>query len=198
MHNYIAERGLLGTLILWIEHEDDGPKRPETYRQACPTSVTTHDLPPSAGYLTGEHVDLRESLGLLDRPVEEERDADTAPGIGAVAYPLGDRVNCGGSHRQRRVTTNAPHPRPPNRSVCAHLRRPRAQHQTHSTAAARARRPTNGSRTKRPELGKTCANPSGTSESLCQFGAVPVGVANLYFWGDLMRFGSRLRRTCFV
>jgi 4-alpha-glucanotransferase len=34
--------------------------------------VTTHDLPPTAGYLAGEHVRLRESLGLLTRPVEEE------------------------------------------------------------------------------------------------------------------------------
>ncbi|MHA7156256.1 4-alpha-glucanotransferase [Arthrobacter sp. TMN-50] len=78
VQDYLAERGILGTSILWFEHDDGGPKRPETYRQACLTSVTTHDLPPSAGYLAGEHVDLRESLGLLNRPVEEERFADTA------------------------------------------------------------------------------------------------------------------------
>jgi 4-alpha-glucanotransferase len=40
--------------------------------------VNTHDLPPTAGYLAGEHVTLRESLGLLQRPVEEERAAATA------------------------------------------------------------------------------------------------------------------------
>jgi 4-alpha-glucanotransferase len=34
--------------------------------------VTTHDLPPTAGYLAGEHVRLRDSLGLLTRPVKEE------------------------------------------------------------------------------------------------------------------------------
>ena len=45
----------------------------EEYRQQCLTSVNTHDLPPTAGYLAGEHVTLRESLGLLLRPVEEER-----------------------------------------------------------------------------------------------------------------------------
>ncbi|HSP53772.1 MAG TPA: 4-alpha-glucanotransferase, partial [Cryobacterium sp.] len=51
---------------------------PDRYRQACLTSVNTHDLPPTAGYLAGDHVDLRESLGLLGRPVEEERAADLA------------------------------------------------------------------------------------------------------------------------
>jgi 4-alpha-glucanotransferase len=38
--------------------------------------VTTHDLPPTAGYLAGEHVRLRSSLGLLTRPVEEELAVD--------------------------------------------------------------------------------------------------------------------------
>jgi len=32
--------------------------------------VTTHDLPPTAGYLAGEHVELREQLGLLTEPVQ--------------------------------------------------------------------------------------------------------------------------------
>ncbi|MEO7421236.1 MAG: 4-alpha-glucanotransferase, partial [Ornithinibacter sp.] len=39
----------------------------------CLSTVTTHDLPPSAGYLTLAHVAIREELGLLTRPVEEER-----------------------------------------------------------------------------------------------------------------------------
>jgi 4-alpha-glucanotransferase len=38
--------------------------------------VTTHDLPPTAGYLDGEHVRIRDQLGLLTRPVEEERRID--------------------------------------------------------------------------------------------------------------------------
>ena len=36
-------------------------------------TVTTHDLPPTAGYLAGEHVALRERLGLLTRPAPEVR-----------------------------------------------------------------------------------------------------------------------------
>jgi 4-alpha-glucanotransferase len=73
VRDYLAERGIFGTSILWFEHDADGPIPPEKYRQQCLTSVTTHDLPPTAGYLAGEHVTLREKLGLLRRPVEEER-----------------------------------------------------------------------------------------------------------------------------
>ncbi|WP_253908433.1 4-alpha-glucanotransferase, partial [Arthrobacter sp. H41] len=78
VQEYLAERGIFGTSILWFEQDDDGPIVPEKYRQGCLTTVTTHDLPPSAGYLVGEHVALREKLGLLSRPVEEERAEDQA------------------------------------------------------------------------------------------------------------------------
>ena len=78
VQEYLAERGVLGTSILWFEHTGAGPRPPEEYRQGALTSVNTHDLPPTAGYLAGEHVDLRESLGLLNRPVQEERAADAA------------------------------------------------------------------------------------------------------------------------
>ncbi|MCB5274852.1 4-alpha-glucanotransferase [Arthrobacter sp. SO5] len=73
VRDYLAERGIFGTSILWFEHDAGGPLAPERYRQQCLTSVNTHDLPPTAGYLAGVHVTLRESLGLLRRPVEEER-----------------------------------------------------------------------------------------------------------------------------
>ena len=73
VRGYLAERGIFGTSILWFEHDADGPIPPEHYREQCLTSVNTHDLPPTAGYLAGEHVTLRESLGLLRRPVAEER-----------------------------------------------------------------------------------------------------------------------------
>ncbi|MCU1539505.1 MAG: 4-alpha-glucanotransferase [Arthrobacter sp.] len=72
VRDYLGERGIFGTSILWFEHDADGPIPPERYRQQCLTSVNTHDLPPTAGYLAGEHVTLRESLGLLQRPVDEE------------------------------------------------------------------------------------------------------------------------------
>ncbi|MCY0903925.1 4-alpha-glucanotransferase [Arthrobacter sp. H14-L1] len=78
VREYLAERGIFGTSILWFESENGKPLPPEKYRRSCLTSVNTHDLPPTAGYLAGEHVSLRESLGLLNRPVEQERAADAA------------------------------------------------------------------------------------------------------------------------
>lgn len=73
---YLLERGVLGTSILWFERDEDGEPLPaEEWRELCLASATTHDLPPNAGYLTGEHVKLRDSLGLLTRPVEEEEKA---------------------------------------------------------------------------------------------------------------------------
>ena len=79
--HYLAERGILGTSILWFEFDHDGDGAPlaaERWREWCLASVTTHDLPPTAGYLAGDHVRLRDSLGLLTRPVEEELAADRA------------------------------------------------------------------------------------------------------------------------
>ncbi|BBZ44169.1 4-alpha-glucanotransferase [Mycobacterium parmense] len=81
VRDYLLLRGLLGTSILWFELDRDGnggPLPAERWREYCLSSVTTHDLPPTAGYLAGDHVRLRESLGLLTRPAEEERAADRA------------------------------------------------------------------------------------------------------------------------
>jgi 4-alpha-glucanotransferase len=76
---YLEAHGLLGTSILWFERDGEGrPLGAEHWRELCLASVTTHDLPPSAGYLAGEHVQLRERLGLLTRPLEEELAADEA------------------------------------------------------------------------------------------------------------------------
>ena len=74
---YLAERGVLGTSILWFERDGDGRPLPaERWREYCLASVTTHDLPPTAGYLAGEHVRLRDRLELLTRPLAEEIAAD--------------------------------------------------------------------------------------------------------------------------
>ena len=76
VHTALTERGILGTSILWFEHGDSAPVPPEDYRQLCLTSVTTHDLPPTLGYLAGEHIDLRSELGLLETSEAEERARD--------------------------------------------------------------------------------------------------------------------------
>ncbi|WP_431817628.1 4-alpha-glucanotransferase [Gordonia jacobaea] len=72
----LAQRGILGTSILWFEHGPYAPIPPEEYRELCLTSVTTHDLPPTLGYLAGEHIDLRAELGLLETSESEERARD--------------------------------------------------------------------------------------------------------------------------
>ncbi|ELB94630.1 MULTISPECIES: 4-alpha-glucanotransferase [Rhodococcus] len=76
VQDYLAERGILGTSILWFEHDGERPTPPEQYRTLCLTSVTTHDLPPTAGYLAGEHIELRSRLGLLERDLELEKEHD--------------------------------------------------------------------------------------------------------------------------
>ncbi len=81
VRDYLRERGLLGTSVLWFEFDYDGgggPLAPELWREYCLASVTTHDLPPTTGYLAGDHIRLRNDLGLLVRSLDEELDADRA------------------------------------------------------------------------------------------------------------------------
>jgi 4-alpha-glucanotransferase len=73
VRDYLAARGILGTSILWFENDGDSPLPPERYRTQALASVNTHDLPPTAGYLAGDHVALRGRLGLLERSEAEER-----------------------------------------------------------------------------------------------------------------------------
>lgn len=77
VRDYLLLRGILGTSILWFEQDEatGAPLPAERWREYCLSSVTTHDLPPTAGYLAGDHVQLRDSLGLLTRPVEVEQEA---------------------------------------------------------------------------------------------------------------------------
>jgi len=69
----LRDRGILGTSILWFEADDAGhPLPPQQWRELALASVTTHDLPPTAGFLAGEHVRLRADLGLLTTTYDEE------------------------------------------------------------------------------------------------------------------------------
>jgi 4-alpha-glucanotransferase len=74
VRHYLRDRGLLGTSILWFEIDgySRGPLAAEHWRDLCLSSVTTHDLPPTPGYLAGEHVRLRHALGLLTRSHDDE------------------------------------------------------------------------------------------------------------------------------
>ncbi len=67
----LKKHGLLGSVIEWFSKDGNGNfVDPKTYREMAITSVTTHDLPPTAGYLNYEQVKIREELGLLTEPVE--------------------------------------------------------------------------------------------------------------------------------
>ena len=75
VRDYLTDRGVLGTSVLWFERDESGLTPPEQYRRLALATLTTHDLPPTAGYLAGEHVELRERLGLLNEPVGQVRAA---------------------------------------------------------------------------------------------------------------------------
>lgn len=96
----LAERGILGTSVLWFEQARDAtpdaasegapdaapgtgakPLPPERWRSAALATVTTHDLPSTAARLSGEDVLLRQRLGLSpDLPGRHaaEREAEAA------------------------------------------------------------------------------------------------------------------------
>ncbi|MFD3354884.1 4-alpha-glucanotransferase [Streptomyces fradiae] len=92
VRDVLRRRGVLGTSVLWFERDWEGTRRPlppEAWRADCVATATTHDLPPTASRLTGEHVELRHRLGLLARPLEEERAEDAGDVAEWLAYLRG-------------------------------------------------------------------------------------------------------------
>jgi 4-alpha-glucanotransferase len=75
----LHERGALSSAVLWFQRDYDTPGHPfvppAKWDPESMASITTHDLPTVAGWLTGEHVRVRAELGLLDEPVEREYEA---------------------------------------------------------------------------------------------------------------------------
>lgn len=102
VRDYLSDRGILGTSVLWFERDGQGFKQPEQYRSLTLATVTTHDLPPTAGYLAGEHVELRDRLGLLSDPVEVVR-ADAWAERTEMLELLGRRGLVGADPSERQV-----------------------------------------------------------------------------------------------
>jgi len=74
IRDYLASRGILGTMMLWFAEGDDGaPLPPAQWRRACMATVGTHDVPPVSGFVTGDQVTVRARLGLLTASEERER-----------------------------------------------------------------------------------------------------------------------------
>ena len=104
----LRERELLGTSVLWFERRNGKPKRPEDWRTDVLACATIHDIPPTAGFLAGEHIRLRNSLGLLaeseDAAYEKHRKlVQTWLGIARERGFLAD----GASPRDQVVALNA-------------------------------------------------------------------------------------------
>ena len=77
VREYLRERGVLGTSVVWFEKEGGGwPLRPEHYRDRALAAVNIHDLPPTLGYIRGIQTTLRSELGLLTDDIETVRAGD--------------------------------------------------------------------------------------------------------------------------
>ncbi|MFI8876110.1 4-alpha-glucanotransferase [Streptomyces sp. NPDC055243] len=103
----LQRHGVLGTSVLWFERDWTGtgrPLPPERWRADCLATATTHDLPSTAARITGEHVQLRDRLGLLTRPVAVEQ-AEAAADVSewlALLSRLG-MLPGGGGHEQEEI-----------------------------------------------------------------------------------------------
>jgi 4-alpha-glucanotransferase len=71
----LGATGVLGSAVLWFERDEDTGAflPPQEWPAAALATVTTHDLPTAAGFLAEEQVRVRDELGQLGVPVEQER-----------------------------------------------------------------------------------------------------------------------------
>jgi 4-alpha-glucanotransferase len=70
----LRERDILGSAVLWFTRDWNGDFRPPAqWPERALATISTHDLPTAAGYLSGDHVRARAEAGVLSRDVEEER-----------------------------------------------------------------------------------------------------------------------------
>ena len=74
----VASPLLVSASVCLVESETrpPGPACPLPKPARSMSQAADSLIPPSAGYLAGDHVRLRDSLGLLTRPVEEELAVD--------------------------------------------------------------------------------------------------------------------------
>ena len=90
VREHLAERGVIGTSVQRFEYAGGsegrhGPLPARRWRPECLATLTTHDLPTTAAWLTGEHVELRAKLGLLTRPADQEKAEAAAERDGWIA-----------------------------------------------------------------------------------------------------------------
>ena len=98
----LRERGVLSSAVLWFQRDEDAPGEPllapERWPADAMASISTHDLPTTAGFLRGEHVRVRAELGLLTDP-DAERGAGRRGPRGAAGGAGRARPAAGGRER---------------------------------------------------------------------------------------------------
>ncbi|MEU4554412.1 4-alpha-glucanotransferase [Micromonospora violae] len=67
-------RNMLGSTVLWFARDEAGDfVAPARWPRNALATISTHDLPTAPGFLTGEHVRVRDELKLLGTDVAQER-----------------------------------------------------------------------------------------------------------------------------
>jgi 4-alpha-glucanotransferase len=76
----LAGNEMLGCAVAWFTRDESAPGEPllppGEWPSRAAASLSTHDLPTAAGFLRGEHVQVRADLGLLDDVAAEQAKAD--------------------------------------------------------------------------------------------------------------------------
>jgi 4-alpha-glucanotransferase len=76
----LAGNEMLGCAVAWFTRDESAPGEPllppAEWPSRAAASLSTHDLPTVAGFLRGEHVQVRADLGLLDDVAAEHAKAD--------------------------------------------------------------------------------------------------------------------------
>lgn len=81
IREYLDRKRVLGTEMAWFASEPDGsPLHPARWRRGCMATVGTHDMPPVAGFVTGDYVTVRAQLGLLPDQDAERRTSERRAG----------------------------------------------------------------------------------------------------------------------
>ncbi|MGB8995606.1 MAG: 4-alpha-glucanotransferase [Pseudonocardiaceae bacterium] len=86
----LADQRMLGCAVLWFARDEQAPGQPlltpQHWPQCAAASISTHDLPTAVGFLRGEHVRARATLGLLNDEAAEwsQARADRAELVGLL------------------------------------------------------------------------------------------------------------------
>jgi 4-alpha-glucanotransferase len=69
----LRDRNVLGSAVLWFTRDKQGDfVPPAKWPERALSTLSTHDLPTAAGFLSGEHVLARAEAGVLGRDVKQE------------------------------------------------------------------------------------------------------------------------------